>query len=107
MISALTAGVQDLCLFEAEFLPFPQLLVSWFPLYNHCKGREGIGGADGAPWLTSQPPGGEGHPAGEAAWRPRRSVQPSKHTALPSCATHRLCDLGGPLNLSGPQSSQL
>jgi hypothetical protein len=38
--SALTAGFQDLCLFEAEFLPFLQLWNSWFLLYNHFK-RQG------------------------------------------------------------------
>lgn len=37
--SALTAGFQDLCLFEAEFLPFLQLLIAWSPLYNHFKGQ--------------------------------------------------------------------
>ena len=39
VISALTAGLQDLCLFEAEFLPFLQLPILWFPLYNHAKGQ--------------------------------------------------------------------
>ena len=37
--SALTAGFQDLCLFEAEFLLFLWLLILWFPLYNHFKGQ--------------------------------------------------------------------
>lgn len=86
MISALTAGVQDLCLFEAEFLSFLQLLVSWFPLYNRCKGPEEIGGADGAPWLTSPPPGGEGRPSRRGGMVPQKERSTVKtHSSSQLC----------------------
>lgn len=86
MISALTAGVQDLCLFEAEFLPFLQLLVPWFPLYNHCEGREGTGEADGAPWLTSPSPGGEGYPSQGGGMVPQKELSTFKtHSSSQLC----------------------
>lgn len=37
LTSASAAAFQDLSLFEAEFLPFLQLRISWFLLHNHFK----------------------------------------------------------------------
>lgn len=101
--SALTAGFQDLCLFEAEFLPFLQLQISWFLLIITLKDMR----ADWQSWWcpTVDFPG----PWGKRA--PRQGGWPgatqgmhyleSKHSrARPSCGPTCCVTSAGLLSLS-------